>query len=170
MDDIRYALFDANIIIDFREIERSNLIYSICTKKNWIILMSEEVLKEVRWKDPWIENGIRMGDIEIKKSGSRRFEQLRAQFSIGKGETEIIALVEECLDKSYKPYVIITQDKKPSGIATELGMKSYNICDFLFLGYKNDVISKQEYLSILKQWRSFKIINLEYDHYKSKVN
>lgn len=85
--------------------------------------------------------------------------------NLGDGELEVISIISECLDKTFSPYLFLSDDKKATARAKELGMKSQGILTFLKLCNDYSIISKQEVIKFVSKLKNFTIKPNDYNQF-----
>ena len=88
--------------------------------------------------------------------------------TLGKGETEILTIVNCCLDKTFSQYLIITDDTKVCELCSYIKMKSINICDFLRMGVEREVITSGKYRDVIKELYAYNRISKSRFEYCNK--
>lgn len=76
---------------------------------------------------------------------------------LGSGETEALGVVDRCVDRTFKYYIILTDDIVAQKQATRLGMNSLDIASFLFLANQKGAVSKRDVTDALEV-----LVDLEY--------
>ena len=69
---------------------------------------------------------------------------------LGPGETEALGVVNRCVDRTFKYYIILTDDIIAQKQATRLGVNSLDIASFLFLANQKGAVPKRSVIDALK--------------------
>ncbi len=124
----------------------------------WTIFLPREVKIEATRKYALATEllaAIKKGIIVEKSSNPLTFNTIQAgNRHLGNGELDAISLVTDCLDKSYKPYIILSDDKQAKSYSIKSRMKFVGILPLIAIGNKLKIISKAvalQYLAKLKQ-------------------
>ena len=112
----------------------------------WEFLIPQSVTSELRRKerDRQLEAMMYSGVVLAVSCTANELESVRRQSpGLGLGETEALGVVNRCADRTFKSYVILTDDKPAQKQATKMGMSSLDIVSFLFLANQKGAVSKR---------------------------
>jgi predicted nucleic acid-binding protein len=100
-------------------------------------------------------NAISNGKIVETSSRQLTFNTIQsAHRNLGKGELDAISIVTDCLDKSYKPYMILSDDNQARKYGVRHGIKFVGILPLISIGNNLRLITKVralQYLTRLKK-------------------
>lgn len=123
------VLVDANILIYLEKVGALDLIVKM-DEHDFII--SEAILTELHQKPitQKLSSMIDTGTIQVL-SAPYSLASHRKLHLLDIGERELIAIVSNCEDRTYKNYLIITYDIKARKVIKDIRMKVQNIFEFL---------------------------------------
>ena len=104
--------------------------------------MPETVREELTARDiPLkINNLLKTDVIGVESCNRRQFLVARyGLHSLGEGELEAICIVDECEDRTFKNYLILTDDVAAQKSAMRLGMSSLDILMFLLASHQKNL-------------------------------
>ncbi len=180
------VLPDANIIINLKAVDKLNLLLEICDSFGWDIVLSEKVFDELttintrdqfnnqkikthKPLDSVLQKRLDSGQIKKKSGNASHVQSIRTIHAIGYGESDIISIIESCNENKRENYLMLTEDKKPSGIASELNILNENLCCFLIRGIQNKIIDRGVYLNLIDQMFAKGILDNKRYHYCKEI-
>ena len=112
----------------------------------WEFLIPQSVTSELSRKerDRQLEAMMDSGAILAVSCTANELESVKRQSrGLGLGETEALGVVNRCADRTFKSYVVLTDDKAAQKQATKMGMSSLDIVSFLLLANQEGAVSKR---------------------------
>ena len=128
------------------------LIEDFAKNKEWKFFVPQIVINELESKGidnkfrRFLENGTVMIDSCTDKQLSVTRQRLP---SLDCGELEAICIINKCSDKTFKSYVILTDDNVAQKKATEMGMNSMDVVAFLFYALQLRFLSCESALNAI---------------------
>lgn len=139
------ALLDTNFIRNLEKAKNLCLMSDFVKKFDWQFYLPRIVNEELRKKtipkkiQKLLENNL----IKLESCNDLSYKKLSLMFfSLGEGELEAICIVDQCEDRTFKNYLILTDDKPAQKIASSLGMSSLGTPAFLFTANQNNLLDK----------------------------
>lgn len=153
------ALLDTSFV---RHLISSNALWSLPAMTRgagWEFLIPQAVVEELRRKDfdRQIEAMMCDGAVRIVSCTTEGLKLIKKQsLGLGRGETEALGVVNQCADRTFRCYVILTDDRAAQKRATKMGMNSLDVVAFLFSANQIGVVSKRDAVSALEKLADIK--------------
>lgn len=124
----------------------------------WKIILPNVVKVEATRKSPLdseIADAINNGEITEVFSNKVTYNTIRSRHAnLGDGELDSFAIVNDCLDKAFRPYIILSDDEEARKHGERLGIKFVGILPVVALANNHGLLSRQkalEYVDSLKK-------------------
>lgn len=139
------ALPDTSFIRHLEATGSLRLVASCAERLGWEFVMARAVHDElaVKGMPPAIEGFIGDGMMAVESCERDRLKSIEGAFpTLGRGEAESICIVDGCKDRTFRGYLILTDDIPAQRKAGGLGMNSLDSSQFILLLNEKQVISK----------------------------
>lgn len=142
-------------------VQNIDLVEKIHYNRKWKFFIPEAVVVELHQKhiEEPLQRLLDHGIISVKKYSNPSVTTQKLN-SLGSGEYEIICIVSQCHDKTYREYLILTDDCKAQGVARELGMSSHDVLVFMLLCNRNGQLSKKRCVTNMEEILKFMNVEL----------
>lgn len=153
------ALLDTSFV---RHLISSNALWSLPAMTRgaeWEFLIPQAVVEELRCKDfdGQIETMMCEGAVRIVSCTTEGLKSIEKQgLGLGRGETKALGVVNQCADRAFRCYVILTDDRAAQKRAAKMGMNSLDVVAFLFSANQIGVVSKRDAVSALEKLAGIK--------------
>lgn len=100
---------------------------------------------------PEIENFLKADVIRVESCNQIQFLVTRyGLYSLDDGELEAICIVDKCEDRSFKNYLILTDDFAAQKGAGKIGMESLDVLMFLLLSNRKELLAQDAAVSAME--------------------
>ena len=146
------ALLDTSFFRHLCLIDMVGLIEDIAGNNKWQFFVPRIVINELEYRgvdDKFrrlLENDTVMNDSCTDEQLSVTRRKLP---SLDCGELEAICIISKCSDKTFKPYVILTDDTVAQKKATEMEMNSMDVVTFIFYALQHGFLSCESALNAI---------------------
>ena len=140
------ALLDTSFLRHLEFVDQLSLVSDMSSKFNWQFIMPKVVFCELEARGIGTMLSSLLKDIiSIDSCNDAQILTTKSLVpGLDEGELEAICIVDQCKDRTFKNYLILTDDKSAQKKAGELGMKSLDVIMFLFLTNKQNLLSKSD--------------------------
>lgn len=131
-----------------RHLEQVNLLWLLSSWSEihaWKFVMPETIYEELTAKSMplEIENLLKVDTIRIEFCNQIQLLVTRHELhSLDDGELEAICIVDKCKDRTFKNYLILTDDIAAQKSAGKIGMNSLDVLMFLLLSNQKELLTK----------------------------
>lgn len=150
------VLLDTSFLRHLEIIQKTELIEKIYSLLNWEFCIAQTVFDELNQKyvEKSLQNLLDKKIIFIEECGQsvRRLDS--RVLSLDPGELEIICIVDQCIDITFKQYLILIDDLEAQTKSGLLGMSSLDVLTFLFFCNERNLLSKNDAICALSTLKS----------------
>ena len=139
-----------------RHLEQVNLLWLLSSWSEihaWKFVMPETIHEELAARNipPEIENLLKTDVIRVESCN--QIQLLVAKYglySLDEGELEAICIVDKCEDRTFKNYLILTDDCAAQKGAGKIGMESLDVLMFLLSSNQKEFLAKDTAVSAME--------------------
>ena len=119
---------------------------------NWQFIMPNTVLCEL--KEGGIASPLSLlleTTVSIDSCNDNQISMIKSKvLGLDDGELEAICIVDQCEDRTFRNYLILTDDGPAQKKAGKLGMNSLDVLMFLLVANEQNLLSKKEAINSLE--------------------
>ena len=141
------TLLDTSFLRHLEQINLFRLLVDFSDKLGYEFVMPEIVYSELDAKNIPLEikKLLKKGIIHIESCNKAEILLTRIKtLSLDDGELEAICIVDKCKDRTFKKYLILTDDKLAQQSSRKLNMSSLDVLMFLFFSNEQGFLSKNQ--------------------------
>ena len=141
------TLLDTSFLRHLEQINLFRLLIDFSDILRYEFVMPETVYNELDAKNipPEVRELLEKGIIHIESCNKTEILLTRIKtLSLDDGELETICIVDKCKDRTFKEYLILTDDKLAQQSSRKLNMSSLDVLMFLFLSNNQGFLSKNQ--------------------------
>ena len=147
------VLLDTSFIRNLQKTEQLGLLSVVAKDLNLEFYIPTRVKNELQQKSipEEIQILVNSNNMKIECCDEVSYQKLSLRFfNLGEGELEAICIVDKCEDRTFKNYIIMTDDEPAQKIASSLGMSTWGTIAFLFTANQKCFIKKEEIIASLR--------------------
>ncbi len=138
-------LLDTSFLRHLEQVNLLQLLSTFSENLGWEFVMPEIVHNELRARDvpQEIESFLESGTVNLDSCNQIQFLSVKYRLlGLDDGELEAICIVDKCEDRTFKNYLILTDDIPAQNGSGKLGMNSLDVLMFLFVSNERGFLSK----------------------------